>query len=261
MPGIEIKGRSKIANYRHGGRTGKFGGGRTNLLEELGRVEAEPSNRNRRAEISRVHGELNRGYAKGGRAGHAHGMSAVKKAIKKVTEPQGVFKPKDFKGKGSDKIRSLLKGKKTHGKDVPTMAAEVGRIELKKGRLAITKADLAKSDLWRKRELKRRSKIGRKSKWDIKGGIGGHPLNPFRMHAESKALDWGSKRKDVYVRTRDDLKKSQDPNVKKVAEGFQQMDYKDNAKGTYEEKDYAPKLTKRIHGRLGKKTGGKSDKN
>ena len=47
-------------------RVGKFGGGRTNLLEELGRVEAEPSNRNRRAEISRVHGELNRGYATGG---------------------------------------------------------------------------------------------------------------------------------------------------------------------------------------------------
>ena len=38
--------------------------GRTNLLEQLGRVEAEPSNLNRRAEISRVHGELNRGYAK-----------------------------------------------------------------------------------------------------------------------------------------------------------------------------------------------------
>ena len=31
------------------------------------------SNPNRRAEISRVHGELNRGYAKGGRAGFAHG--------------------------------------------------------------------------------------------------------------------------------------------------------------------------------------------
>ena len=72
MPGIEIKGRSKIANYRHGGRTGKFGGGRTNLLEELGRVEGERSNRNRRAEISRVHGELNRGYAKGGRIGYKH---------------------------------------------------------------------------------------------------------------------------------------------------------------------------------------------
>ena len=131
MPGIEIKGRSKIANYRHGGRTGKFGGGRTNLLEQLGRVEAEPSNPNRRAEISRVHGELNRGYAKGGRAGFVHG--SVAQSIKKVLKPRGVFKPKDFKGKGSDKIRSLLKGKKTHGKDVPTMAAEGGRIGLKEG--------------------------------------------------------------------------------------------------------------------------------
>jgi hypothetical protein len=110
MPGIEIKGRSKIANYRHGGRTKKFGGGRTNLLEQLGRVEAEPSNRNRRAEISRVHGELNRGYAIGG---------VVKKAIKKL-RPAGPFKPKK-------------KAFKTHGKDVPTMAAEGGRIGLKKG--------------------------------------------------------------------------------------------------------------------------------
>ena len=49
-----------------GGRAGFQHGGRTNLLEELGRVEAEPSNRNRRAEISRVHGELNRGYRSGG---------------------------------------------------------------------------------------------------------------------------------------------------------------------------------------------------
>ena len=49
-----------------GGRAGFQHGGRTRLLEELGRVEAEPSNRNRRAEISRVHGELNRGYKSGG---------------------------------------------------------------------------------------------------------------------------------------------------------------------------------------------------
>jgi hypothetical protein len=110
MPGIEIKGRSKIANYRHGGRTGKFGGGRTNLLEQLGRVEAEPSNRNRRAEISRVHGELNRGYAIGG----------VVKTIKKAFKPKGAFKPKK-------------KAFKTHGRDVPTMAAKGGRIGLKKG--------------------------------------------------------------------------------------------------------------------------------
>ena len=52
---------------RQAGRTKLRGGGRTNLLEELGRVEAEPSNRNRRAEVSRVHRELNRGYATGGR--------------------------------------------------------------------------------------------------------------------------------------------------------------------------------------------------
>ena len=49
-----------------GGRAALQGGGRTNLLEELGRVEAEPSNRNRRAEVSRVHRELNKGYKSGG---------------------------------------------------------------------------------------------------------------------------------------------------------------------------------------------------
>ena len=52
--------------------------GRENLFEELGRVEAEPSNRNRRAEISRVHGELNRGYKKGGRSGYRSGGAVLK---------------------------------------------------------------------------------------------------------------------------------------------------------------------------------------
>ena len=47
-------------------RKGYYGGGRTNLLEELGRVEGERYNPNRGAEISRVHSELNRGYKKGG---------------------------------------------------------------------------------------------------------------------------------------------------------------------------------------------------
>ena len=49
-----------------GGRAGFQHGGRTNLLEELGRVEGEHSNRNRRAEVSRIHGELNKGYKSGG---------------------------------------------------------------------------------------------------------------------------------------------------------------------------------------------------
>ena len=68
-----------------------------------------------------------------GRFGYKHGMSVGKKAIKKALKPKGVFKPKGFKG--SDEVRALLKGVrpnkrrtfKTHGKDVPTMAAEGGR--------------------------------------------------------------------------------------------------------------------------------------
>ena len=85
----------QLSTYNEGGRVGlkaggrvkKFGGGRTNLLEELGRVEAEPSNRNRRAEIGRVHSELNRGYKKGGRVGLKKGsdknwIQDVNKSIK-----------------------------------------------------------------------------------------------------------------------------------------------------------------------------------
>ena len=36
--------------------------GRENLLEEMGRIDAEKSNKNRRAEKRRVEGELNRGF-------------------------------------------------------------------------------------------------------------------------------------------------------------------------------------------------------
>ena len=76
--------KSKVRKYASGGRVGKFGGGRTNLLEQLGRVEGERSNPNRRAEISRVHSELNRGYATGGRVGAKDGrwIQKVNKSIK-----------------------------------------------------------------------------------------------------------------------------------------------------------------------------------
>ena len=62
---------TRADRIKHGGRIGKQTGGRTDLFEELGRVEAEPSNRNRRAEVSRIHGELNKGYSLGGRVGAA----------------------------------------------------------------------------------------------------------------------------------------------------------------------------------------------
>ena len=64
-------GKKKAKGKAKGGRAGFQGGGRTNLLEELGRVEGESSNRNRRAEVSRIHGELNRGYKSGGSVGAA----------------------------------------------------------------------------------------------------------------------------------------------------------------------------------------------
>ena len=85
---VKKKGSIGVA-LKGGGRARKFGGGRTNLLEELGRVEAKPSNPNRRAEISRVHSELNKGYKTGGRVGLKKGGSDknwiqdVNKSIKK----------------------------------------------------------------------------------------------------------------------------------------------------------------------------------
>ena len=83
--GCERRGSKGRTGHNKGGRVGlKFGGGRTNLLEELGRVEAEPSNRNRRAEVARVHSELNKGYNKGVRVGAKDGkwIQKVNKSIK-----------------------------------------------------------------------------------------------------------------------------------------------------------------------------------
>ena len=68
----------QLSTYDKGGRVGlksggraklRFGSGRRNLLEEVGRIDAERMNPNRRAEKRRVIGELNRGYNKGGRVG------------------------------------------------------------------------------------------------------------------------------------------------------------------------------------------------
>ena len=84
--GVALKG---------GGRAAlRFGGGRTDLLEELGRVEGERSNPNRRAEISRVHSELNKGYKDGGRIGFKKGTD--KKWIQKATAS---IKKRGTKGK------------------------------------------------------------------------------------------------------------------------------------------------------------------
>ena len=109
MADIALRGNRLTA--AKGGRArlwhgGPHNTGRTNLLEQLGRVEGERSNPNRRAEISRVHGELNRGYAIGG----------IAKLGKKARRLLG----------RAGKKRSF----KTHGRDVPTMAAKGGRARL-----------------------------------------------------------------------------------------------------------------------------------
>ena len=85
--GCERGGSKSKSRTRHnkGGRVGlRFGGGRTDLLEELGRVEAKPTNRNRRDEVARIHSELNKGYNKGGRVGAKDGkwIQKVNKSIK-----------------------------------------------------------------------------------------------------------------------------------------------------------------------------------
>ena len=99
--GVALKG---------GGRAAlRFGGGRTNLLEELGRVEGEHSNRNRRDEIARVHSELNKGYKDGGRIGFKKGTPGLTKKAGYITRLQK--KLEKATGKKLDEIK-IIKGKK-----------------------------------------------------------------------------------------------------------------------------------------------------
>ena len=70
---VKKKGSVGVA-LKRGGRIKKQTGGRTNLLEEVGRIDAERMNPNRRAEKARVIGELNRGYK--------HGKRVTKKSKK-----------------------------------------------------------------------------------------------------------------------------------------------------------------------------------
>ena len=85
MPGSEFKGSGRAATYPNARQAYKKGGrisarrryntGRENLLEEVGRIDAEKSNRNRRAEKRRVVSELNKGYRGGGVAKKGKGVA------------------------------------------------------------------------------------------------------------------------------------------------------------------------------------------
>ena len=67
--GIAAKAKGGVVKRQAGGP------GRRNLLEEVGRIDAERMNPNRRAEKRRVIGEVNRGYKKGGVAKKSKGGS------------------------------------------------------------------------------------------------------------------------------------------------------------------------------------------
>ena len=94
QPQLSTHNKGGRVGHNKGGRIGRQIGGRANLLEEEGRLDAERMNPNRRAEKSRVIGELNRGYNKGGRVGLKKGGNG--KWIQKVNKS---IKARGTKGK------------------------------------------------------------------------------------------------------------------------------------------------------------------
>jgi hypothetical protein len=157
MADIALRG-NRLTAAKGGRASLRFGGGRTDLLEELGRVEGERSNPNRRAEISRVHGELNRGYKDGGRIGLKHGSKpwgtgpkpgthdylmqqlhkrkgkaiggpaarAIKKGVGKALEPKGVFKKDKSWFENRQKPPQLRKSKKERREEYRKRARKSG---------------------------------------------------------------------------------------------------------------------------------------
>ena len=57
--------------------------GKMNLLEEMGRIDSEKMNKNRRAEKDRVISELNKGYKNGGKV---RGCGKAKKGKGRASE-------------------------------------------------------------------------------------------------------------------------------------------------------------------------------
>ena len=148
---ITKKQRSEPRDEQNIKRAGYRGGGRTNLLEELGRVEAEPSNRNRRAEVSRIHGELNRGYARGGKVSstkkkpyhdkttlhksqrHPHSRLKTQKEYKTITD-SSAYKKADYHTKNKMLKKhptTMKKGGRAgyYGGGRTRLLEELGRVE------------------------------------------------------------------------------------------------------------------------------------
>jgi hypothetical protein len=143
-------------------RVRKFGGGRTNLLEELGRVEGERSNKNRRAEVSRIHGELNRGYKAGGPA------RTIGKSKDTLRDKLKKLRPRHA-GKRKNPFEALGGGEK--GKPHST---EKGRIAA--GARKVLRTLKARPQLERQRSMDRKPSPKVKPEWPKKENI----MTPLR---------------------------------------------------------------------------------
>ena len=121
QPHLSVHNKGGRVGLNKGGRAGRQIGGRANLLEEVGRLDAERMNPNRRAEKSRVIGELNKGYNKGGRVGATTGGDLDKMTINKKGQPLARrFKmKKGGDGKWIQKVNASIKRRGTKGKCTP----------------------------------------------------------------------------------------------------------------------------------------------
>ena len=128
--------KKKHTGYQTGGTVNT---GRENLLEEVGRIDAERTDPNRRAEKRRVVGELNRGFAEGGGVGTSKEDKRRKRrslAYEKARarKPSGRLSPDDLKrelDRGPGKRAGLLSGikdfvkrRKRLGPDLKKMIAK-----------------------------------------------------------------------------------------------------------------------------------------
>jgi|MDTB01.1.fsa_nt_gb hypothetical protein len=114
--GKDEKRKRLMPKAKPGMRTKMMGGGRANLLEEMGRIDSEKMNPNRRAEKRRVISELNRGMKKGGRVPKGYHKTKDGRVAKKGlyyymnrAKKRGTSKP----GKGSVTDKALKQSAKT----------------------------------------------------------------------------------------------------------------------------------------------------
>ena len=156
--------------YKKGGRVNT---GRMNLLEEVGRIDAERPNRNRRAEKKRVIGELKKGYQAGG-------FTCKKGIIQKIGE--GISRK--WRGKEKTEHKGLEQDKKTgaytHNAPKDRSDTQLGRIhsaKVKTWKIGMPRPKRSKSNSMsykeRKKEIaKNKKEAKRKDDFDKKHKVG-----------------------------------------------------------------------------------------